>query len=369
MTYEEEQLIKQIQAGIAEIKDGHQKQINDMKRILDRREIEQKKMVDVLSLPGLREYFPSSQEQKDFSEYLHKGALMGPEMKTLNLGDATLGGYLAPDEFLARVIEKLTEISPVRQLAWVQPTSATILEIPKETGQFDGAWVAELGERTETTGQTFGLEKIPIHECYALIKVSRQLVEDNRVNLDDLLIDRFARRLNKLEGAGFISGNGFTRPEGILQNTNVGFVVSGDANLITADGLVDLVYSLPSDYRKNAAWLMNRTTIAEARKLKDDYGRYLWERSFAEKTPETLLGYPIHEAVDMPDIAAGSYPIAFGDFKQAYCIADRVDIQVQVLREKYIEFGLLGYMGRKRVGGQVVLAEAIKKQKIAANGA
>lgn len=364
---EVKQDVQKIEKGIREITDENKARFARIEAALDKQEIGFKRMAGAPIVSGPCKYFPSTQEQKEFSEYLHKGELMGPELKALHVGDATLGGYLAPDEYIARVIEKLTEISPIRRIAYVQPTSAVVLELPKETGQFDGAWVSEIGERTETTGQSFGLEKIPVHECYALIKASRQLVEDSRVNLDEFLIDRFARRLNKLEGAGFVNGDKVGKPEGILTNADIGFVISGNADLLTPDGLLDLVYELPSDYRKNASFIMNRKTILAARKLKEaTTNAYIWERSLALGQPETLLSYPIVECPDMPDVAAGTYPVAFGDFGLGYCIADRIDFQVQVLREKYVEYGLLGYMGRKRVGGQVILPAAIVKQKIAA---
>lgn len=359
--------IEKIDALLKDFKAKHDARVKALEIHMDRQEVAFKRVAGAPIVSGPREYFPSSQEQKDFSEYLHKGELMGPELKSLNLGDLTLGGFLCPDEFVNRVIEKLTEISPIRQLAYVQPTSATTLEMPREVGTFDAAWVAEIGERTETTGTTFGLEKIPVHECYALVKVSRQLIEDSRVNLDEFLAERFARRLNKLEGAAFVSGNAAGKPEGILTNANVGEVVSGSADALTPDGLLNLVYELPVDYRRSASFIMNRKTILAVRKLKEaTTNAYIWERSLAAGQPETLLSYPVVECPDMPDVAAGAFPVVFGDLRQAYVIADRVGIQVQVLREKYVEYGLLGYMGRKRVGGQVVLADAIKKQKISA---
>jgi HK97 family phage major capsid protein len=349
------------------MKQSHDARVHALELHADKQEVAYKQMRGAPIVSGPREYFPGTLEQKEFSDFLHRGGLVGPELKSLRVGDATLGGYFAPDEYSSRVIEKLTEISPLRQLAYVQPTSAATLEIPKETGDFEGAWVGEVGERTETTGETFGLEKIPAHEFYALVKVSRQLIEDSQVNLDEFLLARFARKLNKLEGAAFVSGNAIAKPEGILTNANVGYVISGDANLITADGLVNLAYSLPTDYRKGASFIMNRATIGTIRKLKETgTGAYLWERSYATGQPETLLGYPIYEAVDMPDVAANAFPVVFGDFRLGYTIADRIDLQVQVLREKYVEFGLFGYMARKRVGGQVVLPEAIRKLKIAA---
>ena len=212
---------------------------------------------------------------------------------------------------------------------------------------------------------TVGLETIPTHECFGLVKVSRQLLEDSKVDLDNFLVGEFGRRFARIEGTSFISGNTTSRPEGLLTNANVSAANSGNGTDITADGLLDLVYSLESEYRRGASFLMNRGTIQKIRKLKNNDADYIWQPSFAAGQPELLLGYPIYEAVDMPDVANAAYPIVFGDFKRAYCIADRVEMSILRLVEKYAEFGIVGFMGRKRVGGQVVLAEAIKKLKIA----
>lgn len=312
-------------------------------------------------------YQPISKEEKSFSAFLRKGdALMEPsEKKDLVLGDSTRGGYASPPQFAARVIEKLTEISPVRALAFIQPCSSDSLEMPKETGDIEAGWTSEIGERTAGTVAPLGLEKIPNHECYCLQKVSRQLVEDSAVNLDEYLIGKFAKKLAKLEGAGLISGNSVGKPEGLLTNPDVVYVTTAGAGVIAPDDIMDLVYSLPQEYRRNASFLMNRQTIVAVRKLKEaTTNAYIWERSLAAGQPPTLAGYPVYEAVDMPDIAANAFPILFGDYRSGYIIADRIQVQIQRLVEKYAELGLIGYIARKRVGGQVVLAEAIKKLKI-----
>jgi HK97 family phage major capsid protein len=334
---------------------------------LDKTEVELKRKSGMVIVGPPGAYSPETQEQKTFSSYLRHGEkqLGGAEVKTLRVADAALGGYWSPPEFSDQVIGKLTEWSPVRQVAGIMQTSGAYLEIPKQSGQFDAGWTGELSERTETTGFTTALERIEPKECYAFVKVSRQLLEDSSVNLDAFLIQEFGQRFNKVEGTAFISGANTTEPEGILVNANVTSENSGDGSNLTPDGLVGLVYSLPSEYRKRAVWLMNRSTILAARLLKDGQNNYLWQPSFAAGQPETLLGYPVYEAVDMPDVSNASYPVVFGDMKRAYLIVDRIGMSVQRLTERYAEYGIVAFMGRKRVAGQVVLAEAIKKLKIA----
>jgi HK97 family phage major capsid protein len=126
-----------------------------------------------------------------------------------------------------------------------------------------------------------------------------------------------------------------------------------------------MMYSLPAYYRNRSSWMMNGTTLATVRKLKDGQGNYLWQPSFQAGQPETLLGRPVVEAVDMPDLASGTFPIAFGDFATAYRIYDRVALSV--MRDPYslATRGLVRFHARRRVGGGVVMGAAIKKLKMA----
>jgi len=140
--------------------------------------------------------------------------------------------------------------------------------------------------------------------------------------------------------------------------------VSGNASLLQADGLINCAYSLKSAYAKNAIWLMNRSTLGSVRTLKDSYGQYLWQPGIASDVPNTILDHPYVETPDMPAVAANAFPIIFGDIKRAYVIVDRVQMVMTRLTERYADFGQIGFIARKRVGGQVVLPEAILKHQI-----
>lgn len=307
-----------------------------------------------------------SPEMKAFSSWLRKETkdLTPEELKVLTLSPDTAGGYLAPSEYVREIIKGIVEFSPVRELARVRPTSARSVQVPKRTGTFAGAWTAEIGTRTETTGLTYGLEEIPTHEMYADVRISLQDLEDSAFNMESEIASEISEQLGVLEGTAFISGNAVGKPEGLLTRSGITEVVSGSASAITADGLINLFYELKDVYAKNASFLMKRTTVRDIRKLKDSYGQFLWQPGLQSDQPATLLGRPIYEAVDMPVIATNAYPVLFGDFKRGYLIVDRIQISIQKLIEKYADVGQIGFLARKRVGGQVVLTEAIVKLKI-----
>ncbi len=305
-----------------------------------------------------------SPEMKAFSSYLKKGTLTPEEQKVLTISDDTGVGYLAPKEYVAEIIKGVAEISPIRSLASVVSTDKNSRQSPKETGTFDAGWVAEIGTRTETTGLKFGLEEIPVHEMYALVKISQQALEDSAFNLEAYLQEKIVERFAYLEGVAEVSGNAVGKPEGFLTNaavdaTTVVYDVSDGAILI--NGMIDLIVSkLKSAYSRVGTLVANRGTIAYLRKAKDASNRYYWEPSFQAGTPGVFLGVPIVEVPDMPALTTAGYKgMAFGDWKRGYLIVDRIGMSVQRLVEKYAEYGQVGFMARRRVGGQVVLAEAL----------
>lgn len=305
---------------------------------------------------------------KAFDQYCRKGFdnLEPDEKKALTVSNDSTGGYLAPPEYVRELIKTVTEISPIRSIAKVRSTSARSIQVPKRTGQFAAQWVAESGTRSETTGYQVGLEEIPAHEHYALVDISEQDLEDTVFNLEAEMQSEFAEQFAKAEGTAFVSGDAVGKPEGILTNSSVGQAVSGSAAALTADGLLTLVHSIKSNYGANGRFVFNRSTLAAIRKLKDTAGQYVFQAGMSLQggVPNTILGYPYVEATDMPDIAANAFPIVFGDFNRAYQIVDRVALAV--LRDPFTQAttGNVRYIARRRVGGQVILPEAIVKHKV-----
>ena len=305
-----------------------------------------------------------------FDAYCRKGfdALSEAEKKALTVSNDSTGGYLAPPEYVKELIKDVTEISPIRSIARVRSTGQRSIQIPKRTGQFSAQWVAESGTRSETTGYQVGLEEIPAHEYYAMVDISEQDLEDSVFNLEAEMQSEFAEQFAKAEGTAFVSGNAVGKPEGFMTNSSVSEVVSGAGAALTGDGLISLVHSIKSEYSRNATFVFNRSTLAEIRKLKDTAGQYVFQAGMMLRSgvPNSVLGFPYIQATDMPSVGAGNFPIAFGDFSRGYMIVDR--IAMAVLRDPFTQAtsGNVRYIARRRVGGQVILPEAIVKQKVSA---
>jgi HK97 family phage major capsid protein len=312
-----------------------------------------------------------SPERKAFARFLKQGKEhVGPEeLKVLLLADDTAGGYLAPSEMVHEIIKGEAELSPMRQVARVRQTTARTLEIPRRSGQFSAVWTGEIEVRAETEGLAWGLEEIPTHELTAEVYLSQQMLEDAAVDIELELTEEFAERFAVAEGAAVVAGNGVKKPEGFLDHADVAETPSGSAAGIAdpdgqANGLIDLYHGVKTAYARNGTWLLNRFTLGEVRKLKDANDAYVWQPGLSEGVPNTILGAPYVEVPDMPDVAADSYPIAFGDWRRAYVIVDR--ITMSVLRDPFTRGsqGQVKFLARRRVGGQVVLAEAIRKLKV-----
>lgn len=281
--------------------------------------------------------------------------------KSLNVSSDVAGGYLAPTELVLEIIKGVTEITPARQLARVRSTTFKNLEVPKRTGQFAARRVSEQGPRTETTGLEYGLEDMPLPEMYAVVDISQQMIEDSAFDMEAEIRMEADEQFSVKEGQEFVTGTGIGEMEGILVNASVGSTNSGNATLITADGLIDLKHDIKTAYARNANFLLNRNTLGSARKLKDGNGQYLWMPGIALGKPNTIDGDPYVETPDMPNEAAGAAPVAYGDFRRGYLIGDR--IAMTMMRDPFTQAanGNVRFWFRRRVGGKVMLAEAIRK--------
>ena len=308
-------------------------------------------------------------QMKAFGSWLRKGEIDPDEKKALYESDDTLGGFYAPAEYVADLIKGVTEISPIRSIARVRTTSNRGIEIPKRTGQFSASFVSETGTRSETTGYTTGQVQIDAHELYALVDISQAMLEDSAFDLEAEMSDEFGTQFEKAEGTAFVSGSSVGRPQGFTDSSaGVSSTNSGSGTALTANGLLDLTYAIKSDYMPNARFVMNRSTFAAILKLEDTEGQKIFvnSMSYVGGAPSTILGKPYVLAEDMPNVAGSAKPIAFGDFSRAYTIVDRVNLSV--MRDPFSQAtsGNIRYIARRRVGGAVVLAEAIQLQNISA---
>ena len=296
------------------------------------------------------------------------------------VGTGSAGGFALPKLIESTIARLSVDISPIRQIATVRQVGSPDY---RELFDLNGAafeWVGEGDTRNQTNtpdlvevAPTFGMAS-------AKPQASEESLDDLFFNVEDWLIMSAVESMTAGEGAAFISGNGTKKPTGFLAGPapvatadggrafgTLQYIASGQAAAMptSLDTLYDLVYSLRARYRANAQWVTSKLLLSSLRKYKDSTGQYLWQNSVVAGQPNTFMGYGVTEAEDMPVVAANAFPLAFGDFKEGYLIADRVGMRIT--RDEITTPGFVKFYVRKRVGGKLRNTQAIKLLKIAAS--
>jgi len=301
----------------------------------------------------------------------------GIEKKNMSIISDPDGGYMTIGDYSGRLIQRIFETSPMRQIASVQSITAQTLEGMNDRDQAGAEWDSEISTPGDTTTPKVGKWKIPAWELRARTYATMQLLEDANIDVESWLAMKQADKFARTENTAFVVGSGNGQPAGFLSYplnsaapdagggywNQLQYVPTGaDGAFVSApnsgDCLITLIQSLIDFYRANANFVMTRTTVGVVRQMKDSYGRYLWEPSLAANTPSRLLGYGVVEFADMPEIGDNSASIAFGDFKTGYQIVDRIGIAT--LRDPFTAQPYIKFITRKRTGGAVIDFDAIK---------
>ncbi|MGE8134511.1 phage major capsid protein [Novosphingobium subterraneum] len=301
------------------------------------------------------------------------------ELKALSGTVPADGGFAVPQKIDEMIARRMVEISPIRSVANVVQTGTSGFRRLVSIGGAASGWVSETGARPETASPKLAEILPPTGELYANPSATQAMLDDAAFDVESWLAGEIATEFARAEGAAFINGTGTNQPKGFLTGTTsaagdntrafgaLQFIGSGNASGFDSAPeakLIDLVFQMKAPLRQGAVWVMNSTTLATIRKLKTSDGAFLWQPGLVQGQPDRLLGYPVVEAEDMPDVAANAFPIAFGNFKAGYLIAERR--QTTILRDPYTNKPYVQFYATRRVGGQVMDSDAIKLLRITA---
>lgn len=329
------------------------------------------------SRPALGGGDPAPEVKGFVDGYLRRGR--ESEVKSISGAVPGDGGFAVPQQVDDRIASELAEISPIRSLAQVVQTGTSGYRKLMATGGTASGWVSETAARPETDTPQFTEIAPPSGELYANPAASQAMLDDAEFDVEGWLASEIAMEFARAEGAAFVGGTGVNQPIGFLSApTSIAqdglrafgtlqYIGSGDVAGFDAAPdarLVDLIHTMKAGHRQGASFVMNSATLAEVRKLKTADGAFLWQPGLVEGQPDRLLGYPVVEAEDMPDIAAGAFPIAFGNFRHGYLIAESG--ATRILRDPYTNKPFVHFYATRRVGGQVLDSNAIKLLKIEA---
>ena len=317
-------------------------------------------------------------EVKGFVDgYLRRGR--ETELKSISGINPADGGYAVPRQIDAIIASELAEISPIRAIAQVVQTGTSGYRKLVATGGSASGWVSEAAPRPETAAPGFAEIAPPSGDLYANPAASQAMLDDAAFDIETWLASEIAIEFARAEGTAFVRGSGTNQPEGFITAPTgtaedgvrafgtVQYMGSGSATGFDAmldSRLIDLIHSLKSSHRQGACFVMNSATLATVCKLKSADGAFLWQPGLVEGQPDRLLGYPVVEAEDMPDVAGGEFPIAFGNFRHGYLIAEHS--ATRVLRDPFTNKPFVHFYATKRVGGKVLDSNAIKLLKIEA---
>ena len=314
---------------------------------------------------------------KSFSDYLRvdeKG--MAPEnLKSLQVGIDADGGYTVTPEISNKIIGRVFESDPIRQLASVMSISTGALELMEDVDEADADWESERVANDETDTPQWKKKRIPVHVLSARPRATQILLDDSGINIESWLANKVADKFARSEGASFVTGDGVGKPTGFgtysdwsaagtyeygkIERQNL-----GHATEFTTDGLITLKFRMVEYYLNRGTWLVNRLGVRDIMLLKDSDGQYIWRPGITVGEPSTLLGLPLRMSTTVATAAASAIAIYLADWKEAYMIVDRQGINIQ--RDPYTAKPFVEFYTRKRVGGDVVNYQAIKLGVISA---
>lgn len=277
-------------------------------------------------------------------------------------GTDTAGGYLVPEEYDRRLVDVLTEENIMRGLATKITTSGEH-KINIAATKPAASWIEE-GAAISFGEATFDQIMMDAYKLHIAIKITEELLYDNAFNLESYIIEQFGKAMANAEEDAFLNGDGNGKPTGLFHATLGGQQNCTTATTnISADDVINLIYTLKRPYRRNASFITNDQTIAALRKLKDNNGAYIWQPSLTAGEPDRIFGYAVHTSQFAPVAAAGKPVMAFGDYSY-YNIGDRGPRSLQQLRELFAGNGMVGYLMKERVDGRLILPEAVQILKM-----
>lgn len=378
------QKLDEINESIEDFKSHHKTALDEVAGRVDAMELSWKK--------GQRSSFGEIEQQgietKAIGQWLRGKELPQLERKALSIS-ADGQDVTVRDDWQNLLMRRMYDTSPVRQVARTINCESNALATLFTTSEYGAEWTSGDGTTTSGTTDQFPYrQSIPIYELSAQVTVTNDLLDDSRGSagfaVEDFVMQEIADKFARTENSGFVVGDATNKPKGFLNYggtaaaswtfpatpatwtlRKISTGVAGDfaATPNGADAILDLIASLPTSYRGNARFMMNKATEAAVRKLKDSNGAAIWQASIANGQPATLFGFPVVLAEDMPAIATGSFSIAFGDFS-TYGIAQRAG--TRLIRDPYTVKGSVVFHVTRRVGGGLLTPDGLSLLEFAA---
>lgn len=308
---------------------------------------------------------PEDAEYKEaFSRYMRFGVpSRALETKAQSEGTGSAGGYLVPNDFLAEVVNTVADFAPLLSVSRVVETDSWKLDTPRSSSHGSAAWTAENAAFNESD-EVFATTTIQLYKATRIVKVSEELLSDEKVDVESYLVEEFGRAIGALVNTALTTGTGSSQPYGVVTQTPAGQIYTyptGSATTVPADSLFEVFHKVKPQYRRPAegVWMAADSTLKSIEQLKDQQDRYLWQAGIAQGAPPTLLGFPILVNPDIATMAANAKSLLFGNLRRGFYVARGSSISLQRLNERYADTGQVGFRIFARFGSDLLNTEAV----------
>lgn len=357
-----------IEGLVTDVRTMQQAQADQYKKLEDAI-VELQRGAQLRTEPGVKS-MQVSEGVKSMIEHIRTGQAPTIQYDASGVKSATVsnppnGGYFAVPEFQNRVLQRMYETSPMRQICEVINISGNMAVLPYEVSPPDGKWVGETEKRDKVSDVKVALAQIPVNEYVIKTAISNTLLEDaNLVGIEDYIVNSATQAIERKVSDAFVTGDGDKKPLGLYVDPALKTVKTGQAAAVSTDALFDAMAAVPTDALSNARWTMSMSTfLAFVKQFGKDSTYY--NMPLADGFPARLMGYPV-TFINAPAVAAGNIVATFGDHAHAYKIVQRVSLQYQ--RDIYTgaDDNLVYTRYRTRVGGMMVMPESVVGIKVGA---
>lgn len=316
----------------------------------------------------------TKQSVASFAKALRSGKdALSVEEKAAMIEDAT-GQIVVPHDIAGPIFLTLPRLGVLRDLVFVRPTTSNLVDLRALTGATAAWGKIELGTTAtqyDAAIAATGPSTITVQNLNALVQIGVDELSDTDANLVGLVQEIVGQKFAEMEDDAFANGNGTSKPFGIATRATVGGAipasqgVTAAASAVSPDLLKTMPFLISARFAANGSYLASDDATQAIALLKDSTSNYLWQPSVQAGQPDRLFGYPFYRLSGMPSMTTGagfSDPaVLFGDLRSGYMVADRQRITVQRLDERYADIGMVGFLFRQRVGGDVIRPAAFAK--------
>lgn len=282
-----------------------------------RRALEADARADVGDVPDFLKPSEVKVEREKRLVDMRDGEVM--EFRETTTGDT---GAPVPTSFYNRLVEHLIYAGPMLQVATVLTTSGgENLQIPRTSAWSNAAIFAEATVITESDPTFSAFTTLGAFKYSVLVNVSNEMISDSGVDIEEFVARQAGLAIGTAVNNGLTVGTGTVQPWGIFSRATPAATATDTATAggFSFDDLIDVYYAVDAAYRRmGGGWLLDDTAAAQARKLKDDAGNYIWNPAAQFGEPDRILNAPVYENPDAPAMASAAEVVLFGHLADYY---------------------------------------------------